>query len=89
MFDYVVMPSGSCGGHVKMHYLELFRDDPDLSSRAEQLADATYELTDFLANVAEGQERAGTVQRSHHLSRLLLRAARTRRQAPAARAARA
>ena len=50
-FDYVVIPSGSCGGHVRVHYLELFRDHPDLKSRAEQLAGRLHELTDFLANV--------------------------------------
>ena len=50
-FDYVVVPSGSCGGQIKVHYLELFKDDPDLKRRAEDLAARTYELTDFLASV--------------------------------------
>jgi L-lactate dehydrogenase complex protein LldE len=50
-FDYVVVPSGSCGGQIKVHFLELFRDDPDLKARAEALAARTYELTDFLAGV--------------------------------------
>jgi len=50
-FDYVVVPSGSCGGQLKLHYIELFKDDPDLKARAEQLAARTYELTDFLASV--------------------------------------
>ena len=27
-FDYVVVPSGSCGGMIRTHYPELFRDDP-------------------------------------------------------------
>jgi L-lactate dehydrogenase complex protein LldE len=52
-FDYVVLPSGSCGGQIKTQYLELFRDDPDLKARVEQLAGRTYELTDFLVNVAK------------------------------------
>ena len=51
-FDYVVLPSGSCGGQIKGQYVELFRDDPDLKARFERLADKTYELTDFLVNVA-------------------------------------
>ena len=51
-FDYVVLPSGSCGGQIKVQYVELFRDDPDLRSRVERLAGKTYELTDFLVNVA-------------------------------------
>jgi L-lactate dehydrogenase complex protein LldE len=50
-FEYVVIPSGSCGGQIKQHYLELFHDHPDLKSRAEKLAGRMYELTDFLVNV--------------------------------------
>ncbi len=50
-FDYVVVPSGSCGGQIKVHFIELFKDDPDLKARAEDLASRTYELTDFLASV--------------------------------------
>ncbi|HTN50292.1 MAG TPA: (Fe-S)-binding protein [Burkholderiaceae bacterium] len=50
-FDFVVIPSGSCGGQIRVHYLELFRDHPDLKSRAEQLAGRVYEVTDFLASV--------------------------------------
>lgn len=52
-FDYVVVPSGSCGGQIKVHYIELFRDDPDLKARIERLADKTYELADFIVNVAK------------------------------------
>ncbi|MCX8113826.1 MAG: (Fe-S)-binding protein [Burkholderiaceae bacterium] len=51
-FDYVVVPSGSCGGQIATHYPDLFRDDPDLRARADALAEKTYELTDFLVNVA-------------------------------------
>ncbi len=50
-FDYVVIPSGSCGGHIKVHYLELLADHPDLKPRAERLAGRMHELTDFLVNV--------------------------------------
>jgi L-lactate dehydrogenase complex protein LldE len=50
-FDYVVIPSGSCGGQIRQHYLALFEDHPDLKSRAEGLAARLYELTDFLATV--------------------------------------
>src|SRR5262252_5952956 len=28
-YDYVVTPSGSCGGMLKVHYPELFADDPN------------------------------------------------------------
>lgn len=50
-YDYVVVPSGSCGGQIKTQYPELFRDDPDLRARFEALAARTFELTDFLVNV--------------------------------------
>ena len=50
-FEYVVIPSGSCGGQIKHQYIELFRDHPDLKSRAENLASRIFELTDFLTNV--------------------------------------
>ncbi|MFN7507228.1 MAG: (Fe-S)-binding protein, partial [Limnobacter sp.] len=50
-FDYVVAPSGSCAGMAKVHYTEVFKNDPDLKMRAARLAARTYELTDFLVNV--------------------------------------
>jgi L-lactate dehydrogenase complex protein LldE len=52
-FDYVVAPSGSCAGQIKTHYPELFADDPVARARVEALAAKTYELTDFLVNVAK------------------------------------
>jgi len=50
-FDYVVVPSGSCGGMVKSHYGDLFADDPELMGRYERLRPRVFELTDFLVNV--------------------------------------
>ncbi|QDX21397.1 (Fe-S)-binding protein [Pandoraea pnomenusa] len=50
-FDYVVVPSGSCGGMVKAHYGDLFADDPELMGRYERLRPRVFELTDFLVNV--------------------------------------
>ncbi|MGL5448481.1 MAG: (Fe-S)-binding protein [Rhabdaerophilum sp.] len=50
-YDYVVVPSGSCGGMIAKHYPELFVDDPGLSGRAEKLAAKTYELVSFLTDV--------------------------------------
>lgn len=50
-YDYVVVPSGSCGGMIAKHYPELFADDPGLSGRAEKLAVKTHELVSFLADV--------------------------------------
>lgn len=50
-FDYVVIPSGSCAGMISSHYPQVFLNDPDLRSKAVQLTEKTYELTDFLVNV--------------------------------------
>jgi L-lactate dehydrogenase complex protein LldE len=50
-FDYVVVPSGSCGGMVKVHYPRLLQDDTAWSARAKALAAKTHELFSFLVNV--------------------------------------
>jgi L-lactate dehydrogenase complex protein LldE len=50
-YDYVVVPSGSCGGMISHHFPGLFDDDPNLRARAEALADRTYELIGFLTDV--------------------------------------
>src|SRR6202022_3288040 len=50
-YDYVVVPSGSCGGMLKVHYPELFRDDPNWRQRAEIFAAKTFELVSFLVDV--------------------------------------
>jgi L-lactate dehydrogenase complex protein LldE len=51
-FDYVVVPSGSCAGMLKVHYPRLFAGDSELGPRAAALARRTFELTSFLADVA-------------------------------------
>ncbi|AWK85902.1 (Fe-S)-binding protein [Azospirillum thermophilum] len=50
-FDYVVVPSGSCGGQIRHHYPELLADDPAWAPRARHVAARTYELVSFLADV--------------------------------------
>jgi L-lactate dehydrogenase complex protein LldE len=50
-FDYVVVPSGSCGGMLKEHYPELLQDDPAWHARAKALADRTWELLAFIHDV--------------------------------------
>jgi L-lactate dehydrogenase complex protein LldE len=50
-FDYVVVPSGSCGGMIKNHYPEALANDPDYAKRARALAAKTYELTSFLVRI--------------------------------------
>src|ERR1700727_18060 len=58
-YDYVVVPSGSCGGMLKHHLPHLFNDDPNLRGRAEAMAARTYELVSFLTDVM-GVERLAT-----------------------------
>ena len=50
-YDYVVAPSGSCGGMLKHHLPHLFDDDPNLRVRADALAARTFELVSFLTDV--------------------------------------
>ncbi len=52
-YDYVVVPSGSCGGMIKEHYPALFDDEPDWAQRAKRLAARTWELVSFLHDVRE------------------------------------
>ena len=51
--DYVVVPSGSCAGMIRVHYPALFKDDPTMIDAVNRLSSRTYELADFLANVAK------------------------------------
>ncbi len=48
-FDFIVAPSGSCGGMIKHHYPQLLAEDADWAPRALALAAHTFELTQFLA----------------------------------------
>jgi L-lactate dehydrogenase complex protein LldE len=50
-FDYVVAPSGSCAGMLRLHYPRLLADDPDFAERAAALAAKSFELTSFLVGV--------------------------------------
>jgi L-lactate dehydrogenase complex protein LldE len=51
--DYVVVPSGSCAGMIRVHYADVLRDDAALRVRAERLYPRVYELTEFLTGVAK------------------------------------
>ena len=54
-FDYVVVPSGSCGGMIRAHFPDLFVDQPGWLERAGKLADRTHELLSFLVDVCKWQ----------------------------------
>jgi L-lactate dehydrogenase complex protein LldE len=61
-FEYVVVPSGSCTGMIRVHYPELFSEDSALLARFTALGKRTYELTDFLANIAKLEKAPGNFQ---------------------------
>ena len=50
-YDYVVAPSGSCGGMIIKHYPELFEPDTADHEAALELASRTHELVSFLTRV--------------------------------------
>lgn len=51
--DYIIAACGSCTEAWKVEYPELFHDDPDMKARAEKLAAKTYEISQFLVDVAK------------------------------------
>jgi L-lactate dehydrogenase complex protein LldE len=57
--EYVVVPSGSCAGMIRVHFPDVFRDDPTMLARAGRLAARTYELTEFLTKVAKRAQIPG------------------------------
>jgi L-lactate dehydrogenase complex protein LldE len=50
-YDHVVAPSGSCAGMIRVHYPELFGDDPAVLPRTKQLATRSWELVSFLVDI--------------------------------------
>jgi L-lactate dehydrogenase complex protein LldE len=57
-YDYVVTPSGSCAGMIRLHYPELFADDPSALARLRDLAERTFELVSFLVDIRGMREVA-------------------------------
>jgi L-lactate dehydrogenase complex protein LldE len=51
--DAVVIPSGSCTAMIRLEYPKLFADQPGLLEKASQLANKTFELTEFLSGYQE------------------------------------
>lgn len=48
--EIIVCPSGSCVHMVRHHYLELFKNDPDMYSRAIAVGQKTFEFTQYLVD---------------------------------------
>ena len=51
-YDYVVLPSGSCGGMIKLHYPALFKNDSRLP-QVQTFCTKVFELTTFLSEVVQ------------------------------------
>lgn len=50
-YDYVVAPSGSCAGMLKLHYPRLLADDAEWTGKALAFAERVHELVSFLVDV--------------------------------------
>ncbi len=50
-YDYIVAPSGSCAGMLKVHYPTLFTGDAAWETRAKAFSAKVFELTSFLVDV--------------------------------------
>ncbi len=49
--EFVVVPSGSCSAMMRVFYLDLFEDDPDMLPHARSLSRRVYEFSEFLVKV--------------------------------------
>lgn len=67
-YDYVVVPSGSCGGMIVKHYPELFAEGTVEHAAAVELASRTHELVSFLTRVLkiEKVEAAFPAKATYH-----------------------
>jgi len=63
-YDYVVAPSGSCAGMLRVHSPELFADDSENLPRARELAERSWELVSFLVDVCGMQAVVANWQRT-------------------------
>lgn len=74
--EYVVSPSGSCA-YMLHEYPHIFKGDPIWGPKAKQLAEKTFELTQFIIevlkveNVGATFEGSFTYHTSCHMTRLL------------------
>lgn len=75
--QYVVVPSGSCTAMMRVLYLDLFKDEPELRQQARELSAKTYEFSEFLvkvlgvADVGASYQDTVTYHSSCHLLREL------------------
>ncbi|MFQ5941933.1 MAG: (Fe-S)-binding protein [Anaerolineales bacterium] len=71
----VVVPSGSCTDMIRHRYPELFANDPKMLRRARELAERTYELSEFLIDqlMISDVESPSTMYIAYHPACHLLR----------------
>ncbi len=50
-YEFIVAPSGSCAGMIRVHYPRVLANDEAWAKRADALAAKTHELFSFLVNV--------------------------------------
>ena len=60
--DYVVVPSGSCAGMIRKHYLEALAGQESWVERARALGAKTYEITSFLVDVRGWQPKGRSLR---------------------------
>ena len=49
--EYVVVPSGSCAAMMRVFYLDLFEDEPELLPQVRSFSRKVYEFSEFLVQV--------------------------------------
>ena len=81
-FDYVVVPSGSCAGMLRVHYPRLFENDPQWHDRAQRFSARCHELVSFLTDIVGTKEVNAVYEGSvaYHDSCSSLREMRVRAQ---------
>lgn len=67
-YDYVVVPSGSCGTTMVKDYPQMFAGDSEWEGRARDLAGRTHEIVSFLTDVLgiEGVEARFEAHATYH-----------------------
>ena len=63
-YDYIVAPSGSCTGMLKVHYPRLFATDVPWLQKASALAERCYELLSFMTDVLGVQKTNASFERT-------------------------
>ncbi|QEM83356.1 (Fe-S)-binding protein [Halomonas binhaiensis] len=65
----IVVPSGSCGGMMRLHYAQLFAGCPE-ERKAQEVASRVFELTEFLVHVChiELEDRGAPERIAMHTS---------------------